>query len=177
MSRPRIVEIPEPSLIVLVGAAGAGKSTFASRHFAPHEVLSSDAFREQLTGDAADQSATRAAFAALHRAVTRRLAQRLVTVVDATNVLPGARRPLVRRAIAAGVPAVAVVLDLPPAVVIERNATRPGRRVPVEVVERQLADLARIRLDGGLEREGFALVTRLGDPADVDAVRIVRSGA
>src|ERR671931_2884377 len=69
-----VVRIPDPSLVVLVGAAGSGKTTFAARWFAPEEVLSSDALREVVSGDAADQRATRPAFGILHRALTRRLA-------------------------------------------------------------------------------------------------------
>jgi protein phosphatase len=171
---PLVVEIPDPSLVVLVGAAGAGKSTFAARHFAAGEVLSSDVLREAIAGDAADQRATRPAFAALHRAVERRLRAGRLTVVDATNVAAAARRALLRRAAVAGVPAVAIVLDLAPGVVEARNATRTGRRVPAEAVLRQLADLEAALRAGALEAEGFALLVRLADPADVDAVRIDR---
>ena len=52
------LSIPDPSLVVLIGAAGSGKSTFAARHFAPGEVLSSDAYRALIAGDPADQRAT-----------------------------------------------------------------------------------------------------------------------
>jgi protein phosphatase len=171
---PLVVEIPDPSLVVLVGAAGAGKSTFAARHFAPGEVLSSDALREAIAGDAADQRATRPAFAALHRALSRRLGAGRLTVVDATNVTPTARRALLQRAAAAGLSAVAIVLDLGPGVVDARNATRAGRRVPRDAVLQQLADLEAGIRAGALEAEGFALVVRLADPADVNAVRIAR---
>ena len=57
------IDIADPSLVVLIGAAGAGKSTFAARHFADDEVLSSDRYRRLVSGDEADQAATRAAFA------------------------------------------------------------------------------------------------------------------
>ena len=35
--------IPDYCLVVLIGASGSGKSTFAARHFLPTEVVSSDA--------------------------------------------------------------------------------------------------------------------------------------
>jgi protein phosphatase len=177
MRAHRSVTIPDPSLVVLIGAAGAGKSTFAARHFEPAAILSSDAFRERISGDPADQTVTGAAFAALHRAVTRRLTDARLTVVDATNVLPRARRSLLRRAAAAGVPAVAIVLELPDAIVLDRNAGRAGRRVPPDVVVHQLADLRRSLVGGGLLREGFATVVRLRSPDEVLAVRIIRAPA
>ncbi len=173
-----VIRLPDPCVVVLVGAAGAGKSTFAARHFAPGEIISSDAFRQRIAGDPTDQRATGAAFAALHRELRRRLADRRLTVVDATSVQRGARSALLRDAAAAGIPAVAIVLDLPQDVVLARNAQRTGARaVPEEAVRRHLAEL-RQALDGGgglgLEREGFAAAVRLRDPGSVAAVRIER---
>src|SRR6187431_1981025 len=134
---PLLIVLPDPSLVVLVGAAGAGKSTFAARHFAPHEVLSSDGFRALVAGDPADQSATRPAFAALHRELERRLTARLLTVVHA-------RRSLLARASATHVPAIGIVLDLPAALVRARNRARDGRAaIPEDAVTAQLVDLAR----------------------------------
>lgn len=176
MGAPLAIVLPDPCLVVLVGAAGSGKSTFAARHFAPSEVLSSDAFRERVSGDASDQAATGAAFAALHGALSRRLQDGLLTVVDATSVQAHARRQLMRRAAEAGVPAVAVVLDLPGAVVLARNAARVGRVVPEAAIQRQLAELDRTLRTGRLETEGFASVVRLHGPEAVDAARVVRAG-
>jgi protein phosphatase len=168
-----IIELPEPCLVVLIGAAGSGKSTLAARLFAPDEVLSSDANRALLTGDAADQGVTKTAFAILHRQLARRMAERRTTVVDATNVTSFARRSLVRRAAAQEVPAVAIVLDLPPALVLARNATRTGRIVPEEAVRRQLAELARSLRGGDLDGDGFAAIHRLETAAELDAVGLV----
>lgn len=168
------ITLPDPCLVVIIGAAGAGKSTFASRHFEPSAVLSSDAFRERIAGDPRDQGATRPAFAALHRALARRLGSGLTTVVDATSATVSARHALIGRARAGGAPAVAIVLDLPDDVVLARNATRGDRAVPVGAVLAQLRGVARTRGPGHLEREGFAAVIRLSDPASVEAVRIVR---
>jgi len=172
---PEIV-LPDPSLVVLIGAAGAGKSTFAARHFATDEVLSSDAFRRMVSGDEANQAATKAAFVVLHEALERRLATGRMAVVDATSVEPSSRRSLLSRASATRTPVSAIVLDLPAAIVIARNAARPARVVDMAVVRRQL-DRLRASLDGpdpALWREGFAQIVVLHDPAEVDLVRVRR---
>jgi len=166
--------LPDPCLVVLVGAAGSGKSTFAARHFKPAEVLSSDAFRERVSGDPADQAATRPAFAALHRELALRLGHGALTVVDATNVASHARRELLRRATRAGIPTVAIVLDLPEAVILARNEARE-RVVPADAVRRQLADLRRSLRPGCLDAEGFASIVRLVSSEEVERTRMVRT--
>jgi protein phosphatase len=169
-----IVELPEPCLVVLIGAAGSGKSTLAARLFAPDEVLSSDAFRELVSGDAADQRATPAAFQILHRELARRLDAGRTTVVDATNVTSAARRSLLRRAAMHRVPAIAIVLDLEPTLVQARNATRTGRIVPTGAVEQQLADLERALRGDTLGREGFHAVTVIRTAAELDELAVTR---
>ncbi len=173
MNRPVRIDIPDPCLVVLVGAAGSGKSTFAARHFAGGDVLSSDAYRERISGDASDQRATGPAFAALHRDVRRRLAAGRLTVVDATSVTGRERAPLLRLAAGAGVPAVAIVLAPPAGVVLAQNAGRPGRVVPEPVVLRHLATLARSLRGPGLKAEGFASVTVLAGPGAHDDLGVV----
>jgi len=173
----RTIGLPEPCLVVLVGAAGAGKSTLAARLFSPEEVLSSDAHRALVAGDESDQGATKTAFSILHRRLARRMAERRTTIVDATNVTSFARRSLVRRAASQGIPAIAIVLDLPPALVLARNATRVGRVVPEDAVRRQLGELA-----GSLRRtdfgtEGFAAVHRIRTGAELDGLEVARSPA
>ena len=172
MAAPIEIPIAVPGLVVLVGAAGAGKSTFAARHFRPREILSSDALRERLTGDPGDQTATRLAFAILHRQLVTRLGAGRLVVVDATNVRPFARRALVRRAASVGAPATAVILDLAADIIHARNLARP-RPVPMAAVDAQLAELA--RSVSGIAGEGFARVVRLATPDEVEAARIVRS--
>ena len=165
------LRLADPSLVVLVGAAGAGKTTLAARLFRPDSVLSSDVLRGVVSGDEGDQSATRTAFSILHRELSRRLAAGRTTVVDATNVTAHARRSLVRRAATVGVPAIAIVLDLKPALVLARNATRDGRIVPTEAVRHQLRELVH-SMRRGLDDEGFAAVHVLRAAEDVDALEI-----
>jgi predicted kinase len=172
MSAPGELPLPDPCLIVLIGAAGAGKSTLAARLFPLDAVLSSDAYRAIVSGDEADQRATRAAFAILHRELERRLAAGRTTVVDATNVTRFARRGLIERAASHAIPAVAIVLDLDAPIVLGRNAGRVARVVPEPAVRQQLADLARSLQPGGLEAEGFAAVHVVSDPMDLDALSV-----
>jgi protein phosphatase len=169
MSDPEsAIALPEPCLVVLVGPAGSGKSTFAARNFDSDAVLSSDALREALTGDAGDQSLNGVVFATLHEAVERRLAARRTTVVDATNVERHARRALVSLGARSGCPVVAIVLELPLEVVLDRNARRPGRGVPVDVVVRHHRRLARELDDRAFDGEGFAAVHHLIGAAAID---------
>ena len=171
VQRPNIIRIPDPSLVIMVGAAGSGKSTLAARLFAPSAILSSDAFRAAVAGNEADQRATRTAFSILHRELARRLADGRTTVVDATSVNPFARRGLIARAAAHGVPAVAIVLALDPAIVLARNAARE-RVVPEHAVRRQLAELARSLQPRTLEAEGFSAVHVVRTPAEQDALQV-----
>jgi len=167
-----LIDVPEPCLVVFIGAAGAGKSTLAARLFSAEQVLSSDAYRRIVSGDEHDQSATIAAFRRLHHDLHVRLAERRTTVVDATNVTAYARRALVRIAVKHEVPAIAIVLDLEPALVQARNATRPGRIVPSDAVSQQLRDLARSLRREELTREGYLAVHHLRTPDDVERLAI-----
>ncbi len=175
MTAAHEIRLPDPCLVVLMGAAGAGKSTFAARHFGVEEVLSSDAYRGLVSGDPTDQRATGPAFAALHRALRERLRAGQLTVVDATNVTVRARAALLREAIAAGVPAIAIVLDLPADLVLARNRARPGRlAVPDAAVRSHLADLSRALAGDRLAREGFERAWRITTASDADHAAIVR---
>jgi protein phosphatase len=182
-AEPILLEVGRPGLVVLIGAAGSGKTTLAARLFPPDEVISSDELRAVVSGDASDQRATRPAFAILHREVARRLAAGQLVVVDATSVEKAARRPLLFRASAARVPAAALVLALPAELVHARNAARRGRPVPRDVIERHLARIAQLVAAGDraaivtLRAEGFARVVVARSDDDIARLAIVRATA
>ena len=154
MPAPRIV-IPSGALVVLIGAAGAGKSSFARRHFPATSILSSDAFRAMVGDDEDNQAASADAFKLLDQAARMRLAHRRLTVVDATSVRRRARRPLLELAKELGAPPVAIVFNLDESLCRARNRRR-GRVVPEDVIHRQ-AEALRQSL-AGLRQEGFARV-------------------
>lgn len=166
------ITIPELSLVVLIGPSGCGKSSFARAHFKPTEVLSSDFCRGLVSDDENAQAATNDAFDVLHYIARKRLAAGRLTVLDATNVQPEARKPLVALAREFHVLPVAIVLNMPEKLCHERNQNRPDRQFGAHVVRNQSQQLRRsIR---GLEREGFRHVFVLSSPEEVSAVGITR---
>jgi protein phosphatase len=167
------IEIPEFALVVLIGASGTGKSSFATRHFLPTEVVSSDRARGWVADDETDQSATGDAFDIVHAIIEKRLKNRRLTVVDATNVQPEARKGLLALARKWHALAVGIVFDLPEALAVARNATRPDRQFGAGPVRRQMQNLRRSMR--GLQREGLRYVHVLKSAADVDAVTITRT--
>jgi protein phosphatase len=169
------ITIPELSLVVLIGASGSGKSTFASRHFKSTEVVSSDACRALVSDDENDVGATKDAFEVLHFIAGKRLAAGNLTVVDATNVQREARRPLVELARAHHVLPVAIVLDLPERICLMRNAVRPDRNFGPHVVRQQRSQLR--RSIGNLEREGFRRVFVLRTQEETDEAEVAREPA
>ncbi|MBF5081309.1 polynucleotide kinase-phosphatase [Quadrisphaera sp. INWT6] len=169
----RVLEVPDLSLVVLVGASGSGKSTFAAQHFGPFEVVSSDHCRGLVADDVNDQAATSDAFDVLHHIAGVRLRRGNLTVVDATNVQSDARRQLVALAREHDVLPVAVVLDLPERVCLERNAARPDRDFGAHVVKRHRDALRRSLRS--LRREGFRTVHVLSSVEEMAAARVVRT--
>ncbi|HEY3265882.1 MAG TPA: polynucleotide kinase-phosphatase [Armatimonadota bacterium] len=164
--------IPELSFVILIGPSGCGKSTFARAHFRPTEVISSDHCRALVSDDENDQAATKDAFEVLHFIAAKRLAAGRLTVVDATNVQPEARKPLIALARQYHALPVAIALNLPEETCRERNRLRADRAFGPHVIRNQAQSLRRSLR--GLEREGFRHVHILTSPEQVDSVTIER---
>ncbi|MFE0488792.1 polynucleotide kinase-phosphatase [Streptomyces griseoaurantiacus] len=170
--RVRTLPVTDLSLVVLVGASGSGKSTFARRHFRATEVISSDFCRGLVSDDENDQSATRDAFDVLHYIAGKRLAAGRRTVVDATSVQSDARRALIDLARAHDVLPIAVVLDVPEEVCAARNAARTDRAdMPRRVIARHIRELRRSLRQ--LEREGFRKVHVLRGVEEIENATVV----
>ncbi|MGC5034964.1 polynucleotide kinase-phosphatase [Streptomyces sp. DT190] len=168
----RVLPVTDLSLVVLIGASGSGKSTFARRHFKPTEVISSDFCRGLVSDDENDQSATRDAFDVLHYIAGKRLAAGRRTVVDATSVQSEARRQLIDLARQYDVLPIAIVLDVPEEVCAERNAARTDRAdMPRRVIQRHTRELRRSLRH--LEREGFRKVHVLRGVEEVEHATVV----
>ena len=169
----RTINIPELSLIMLVGASGSGKSSFARKHFKDTEILSSDYCRGLVADDKNDQTCTKEAFAVLNYIVSTRLHLGKLTVIDATNVKPEDRKHLVKLARDNYVLPVAIVLDIPWQLCHERNKARSDRQFGKHVVMNHVSALRR-GLRSLRKSEGFTKVHILKGVEEVNAVKIER---
>ena len=147
------IQIPNLSLVVLIGPSGSGKSTFAQAHFLKTEVLSSDFCRGLVSDNENDQAATNDAFDVLNFVASKRLAAGKLTVIDATNVQPEARKPLVKLAREFHVLPVAIVLDLPEKLCNGRNRDRRDRTFGPHAIRQQRSQLRQSLKK--LSREGY----------------------
>jgi predicted kinase len=169
----KIIHLPESALVVLVGVAGSGKSTFANEKFRATEILSSDHFRAMVSDEEGDQEATDDAFALLHLVLEKRLRRGRVCLVDATNLRPDHRAKLMNVARLCKRPALAIVFDTPLEECLARAGGRLGRVVSAGVIHDQ-AGVLRAQTDEALLGEGFRKVYRLR-PAD--RIEIKRAAA
>ena len=173
------LRLPAPCVVVLIGASGSGKTTWAREHFAPNEVVSSDALRAAVGIDEDDMAASSVAFELLETIVGERIRRNLTTVIDTTGLEPDRRQAWVDAAHDAGLPIYAILFDadletIDPA---NRSKTHP---VPKTVLRKQLSKLA--RAPDEVEHEGFdgvhhrrpvrALTSTLAAPDPVDAPAI-----
>ncbi|NOX29850.1 MAG: polynucleotide kinase-phosphatase, partial [Actinobacteria bacterium] len=167
------IEVPEVGLVILCGASGSGKSTFAGKQFASTEVVSSDQCRALVGDDETDQSVTEPAFALLHDIVDKRLQVGRFTVVDATNVKPQDRKSLIDLARKWDVLVTAIVFDLALDVCLQRNAAREDRQTPEHAIRRQHKALR--KSSKRLRAQGFHRVHTLSTPAELEAVSVTRT--
>jgi protein phosphatase len=166
------LSLPEFSLVMLIGASGCGKSTFAAKHFKPTEVISSDKSRALVADDETDQSVTHQAFEIVYFLAEKRLAHRRLTVIDATNVKPEDRRGFIDLARKYHALACAIVLNPGEQLCHDRNKARHDRQFGPHVVRQQTANLKRgLR---GLKREGFRYIYQLGSVEEIEYASVKR---
>jgi F420-dependent oxidoreductase-like protein len=172
--------IASPALVVLIGAAGSGKSTWADAFVASSvgaAVVSSDRLRALAGEGEDDMRASADAFDLVDLAVARRSARRLTTVVDTIGLDADRRNAMRALARKHKLACVAVCFDTPPAVCRARNRGR-SRVVPAGVLDQQLATYAQLR--SHLDDEGFddiVVVTEVSAPARLTTAKMASASA
>ncbi|NTF17847.1 polynucleotide kinase-phosphatase [Agrobacterium rubi] len=168
----KTITVTEPGLVILVGCIGSGKTTFANRLFAKHEIVSLDDYREVVSGSRRDLSATRDASAVASEIVERRLKRRLLTVVDATNVRSEDRRVWTEIAARTHSIVTAIVLD-PGQTHCQRVAeARDGEHHSPKAVAQQHGTLARERRR--LKHDGIRNIINLTDADEISSAMVIR---
>ena len=130
-----------PKLIMMVGIAGSGKSTIAMRiaSLMKEEVvlLSSDAIRGEIYGDENCQRDPGRVFDIMHQRTVAALSQGISVIYDATNLSCKRRMNFLRSIAHIECEKTCVVVVTTPED-IEERMTRRERKVPMEVVHKQL---------------------------------------
>ena len=139
-----MIRVPDPCLLVLVGAPGAGKSHWAGEWFPPEQVVSSDGLRAVVGLGEHDQRASKDAFAVLDLIVERRLKRKLTTVIDSTALEPERRATYIASARKAKVPVFAILFNTADDECRARNKRR-DHPVPSKILTGQLEAAARLR--------------------------------
>ena len=122
--------LPDPALVVLVGASASGKSTWAQQRYRSAEIVSSDDLRGLVGSGRHDLDASAEAFALLDLIVAGRVRRGLTTVVDTLGLDAERRQGLLALARAHRLSAVVVGFDTPRhcAGAATRDATDRSRR-------------------------------------------------
>lgn len=173
MERGAALRIPPSALVVLVGPAASGKSSWAARHFEPSQIISSDMCRALIADDESDQLASHDAFRLFHFIIGERLKRGLITVADSTALQASARLDLLKLAAQYHRPAIAVVFATPPDVQTDWNLRR-NRHVPTPILAKHQQGLRQAL--SVLRDEGFQQIVVLRSPDEIRHLQ-VRVGA
>src|SRR5215475_13240258 len=157
-----VVTVPDPALVVLIGASGSGKSTWAAQRYRPSEIVSSDQLRGVVGSGEHDLDASADAFALLDQIVAARLRRGLNTVVDTLGLDAERRRAHLALARGASMPAVAVLFETDATECRSRNRTR-ARPVPAPVLDSQLRRMSDAAAE--VAAEGWAVISEAGEAA------------
>jgi F420-dependent oxidoreductase-like protein len=142
-------------MVVLVGASGAGKSTWAEAQFSPEQIVSSDRLRGVVGAGEDDLAASDDAFTLLDQIVEHRAHRRLTTVIDTLGLDASRRSNWLAMARQHGLSAVCVAFASTGAECRARNRAA-GKTIADRVLSRQVRQFREQHT--ALAQEGWDLV-------------------
>ncbi len=142
----KVIKIPEKCVIAIIGAPKSGKSTFANKYFQSDEIVSSDML-----------------------GITN---QQNITVFDDRNISKIDRQRIINVAKRTNREAIAIILDLPIEVLLERNKKLPypkPKNKEIISLSKNIKDVEKTILE-----ESFAKVYVLNSQEEIDELEIIR---
>lgn len=137
-----IPKIENPTLYILIGVPGCGKSTYAEELAQKSErgiaLVSSDQIRKSLYGNESCQDNPKKVFSIAHQAIIDQLQKGYDVIFDATNIYAKNRKDLILKVcfeVTKPVRFVAIYFDTPIETCIARQDLRE-RKVPTKVIEK-----------------------------------------
>lgn len=167
-----MIKIPTNALVLLVGPAGCGKSTFARNHFRPAEIVASDEFRERVSDDMTNQKCNDWVFEVVHKLIEARLAMGRLTVLDATSLTPEARKAAKEIADRFSAPTYVLMMDTTIEQCLRQNAAR-DRVVPEAVIQKHWERYQQAMVD--IPNEGYAFSGFLSDDIQIGDIELVKA--
>ncbi len=125
----------KPVFAMVVGLPGSGKSTYIKECFKTYTVHSSDAIREELSGDVNNQDINKQVFDLLHKRIKEDLINGKDTIYDATNISWKRRKAFLTELSSIPCYKCCYLVATPYEICLERNKSR-DRVVPHNVIER-----------------------------------------
>lgn len=165
-----MLKIPTNALVLLVGPAGSGKSTFARKHFRTTEIVASDEYRERISDDTTNQKCNELVFQVVHKLIEARLSLGRLTVLDATSLTPEARKAAKDIADRFSAPVFVLMVDTSLEKCLAQNATR-DRVVPEAVIEKHWERYQKAMVD--IPNEGYAWTGFLADEVQIGEIDLV----
>ena len=130
----------KPTLYIMTGLSGSGKSSVAAEIASIYPdtvIVSSDAIREELTGNYKDQEHNEKVFKIFHDRIRKNLENKKNVIADATNLTMKSRRAIMMKVNGLNIRKVCVVIPKPFELCKEDNLHRKYP-VPNSVLDKQI---------------------------------------
>jgi polynucleotide kinase-phosphatase len=182
--------LPYAGIVLLVGPSNSGKSTLLrdlieNKKIMPSEVISSDEFRVLVSDiefidwrdrpkDEADglfdeyQNISKEAFSMMDSVIEARCRLNKLTFVDATHLQPDDRKKYIALAKRSYVPIVAIVLDIPQDVLLERDKERDNPRGNRRIKQQYQVFKREKRF---IKKEGYKATYFINESKNIELIR------